>query len=460
MVPKLVPKIGDLPLACDILSLFFTGVMTKQTLRRLSDTKLRNIAPNSKPITSPAVAGLIFVPSTSTKGTGAWVLRYYNKTLQKRQKVTVGHYPLMSIVEAEAEANKLKAGLKTGLDPKLEKQKSKDLLTMDQENTFQAVAEEYFATAKQQNLWKNEKNEKNWKSRMQNFVYPTIGHMPITQIKARHLTFMLQDIWNKKAYTASRVLRQVSRVFRWAGAMDYHDQNPCEFAREALGPQKVQPMEERSYPALPWKDIPVFFKVLFEDQQLRIGKYALMFLILNACRPGSIRFMQIQDISQPSGYKLWILAPERENSKVSLREYYPLSTQSQRILQHVRYKFLSTKYNPVGQDSLVFPGRFGNALSDMALTTILRRQASGFQSDKPGREITVHGFRSTFRGWATINGYDDRLIERQLTHKIGSTVQRAYDREMMVEERRVMMQAWADYCFSEITDFDSLFLEN
>ena len=93
----------------------------------------------------------------------------------------------------------------------------------------------------------------------------------------------------------------------------------------------------------------------------------------------------------------------------------------------------------------------------MTLTVILRRHATEFKSDAYNRLITVHGFRSTFKGWAVSNNYEDRLSELQLCHNYGTRVQRAYDRQHLIEERRAMMQAWADYCFSEITDFDSLF---
>ena len=82
----------------------FKDTMAVQSGKRLTDSKLRNIAPNSNQLTSSSVAGLVFKPSSCTKGTGTWILRYYDKVSKKRIKITLGHYPKMGIASAEKEA--------------------------------------------------------------------------------------------------------------------------------------------------------------------------------------------------------------------------------------------------------------------------------------------------------------------------------------------------------------------
>lgn len=438
--------------------------MSKQTPRKLVDSKLRNIAAGSKQITSTSVTGLVFIPSTRIKGQGAWVLRYYNNKTKKRQKVTVGHYPAMSIVEAEAEANRLKFDLKNGIDPKRNIQIAKYDLSTEEDDTFSTVATEFFSNAQNTGKWKNQKTIQNWINRMEKYVYPRIGELPITDIRARDISEALQGIWMKKPETAKRILTQVKHVFERAEALGRCTHNPCIAAKTILGNQKQLPMEERRFPSLYWQDIPKFFKQVFENKKLHTGRYALMFLILNACRSGAVRFVDWSDIDLTSA--VWTLKPERENSKTSVVRFYPLSTQALRILKYHKTKYevnsgikqRSYKKPSVGADlGLVFRSKDNTAFSDMTLTGVLRRHATEFKSDAYNRLITVHGFRSTFKGWAVSNNYEDRLSELQLCHNYGTRVQRAYDRQHLIEERRAMMQAWADYCFSEITDFDSLF---
>ena len=81
----------------------------------------------------------------------------------------------------------------------------------------------------------------------------------------------------------------------------------------------------------------------------------------------------------------------------------------------------------------------------MTLTSILRKNAQKFESDIAGRIPTAHGFRTAFKGWATAHGYDDKWSEIQLAHDVGNAVQQAYDREQLIEQRRKMMQDWADF---------------
>ncbi len=127
--------------------------------------------------------------------------------------------------------------------------------------------------------------------------------------------------------------------------------------------------------------------------------------------------------------------------KTSVDRYYPLSTQSIELL--LQQKEHATT-------DLVFPSSKPNksgscVLSDMTLTSILRKNAQEFHSDITDRIPTAHGFRTSFKGWATAHGYDDKWSEIQLAHDVGNAVQQAYDREQLVEQRRIMMQEWANF---------------
>ncbi|WP_239424074.1 integrase arm-type DNA-binding domain-containing protein [Snodgrassella communis] len=172
--------------------------MAGQTGKRLTDSKLHNIAPNSNQLTSSSVAGLVFKPSSCTKGTGVWILRYYDKFSKKRTKLTLRHYSKMGIASAEEEAKFLRAALKQGLNPKIEKQKAQDRERQKQLNTFKSISEEFFNKEKIMKCWKNQKSIDNWSDRMKKYVYPALADKPIIEINARDLTAILIAIWNTK----------------------------------------------------------------------------------------------------------------------------------------------------------------------------------------------------------------------------------------------------------------------
>ncbi|MFD2448262.1 tyrosine-type recombinase/integrase [Vogesella fluminis] len=135
---------------------------------------------------------------------------------------------------------------------------------------------------------------------------------------------------------------------------------------------------------------------------------------------------------------MWIIPADRMKAKLPHR--VPLSEQALSILryqkQHARHP------------ELVFPAPMGGLLSDMVLTSYLRRVKAN--SDVPGRVATAHGFRSSFRDWASENGYPRDLAERALAHTINNQTEAAYHRSDLLEQRRPMMNKWADFCFLNV----------
>jgi integrase len=98
-------------------------------------------------------------------------------------------------------------------------------------------------------------------------------------------------------------------------------------------------------------------------------------------------------------------------------------------------------------ETLVFPSPRGKVLSDMVLTSFLRRVES--KGDTPGRIATAHGFRSSFRDWASENGYARDLAERSLAHTVANKIEAAYHRTDLLEQRRPLMEAWAKHILGE-----------
>ena len=158
-----------------------------------------------------------------------------------------------------------------------------------------------------------------------------------------------------------------------------------------------------------------------------IAARALEFAILTACRSGEVRLATWGEVDLEA--KLWTIPKER--MKASREHRVPISSAAMDILRSM----------PRLND-FVFPSaRAGSPLSDMSLTAVLRRMDRG--------DITVHGFRSTFRDWCSesaSNNFPREVCEHSLAHSLPDKVEAAYRRGDLIEKRTMLMQTWADYC--------------
>jgi integrase len=198
----------------------------------------------------------------------------------------------------------------------------------------------------------------------------------------------------------------------------------------------------KHFPSLHWQQIGAFMGAL--SQREGMAAKALQFSILTGSRTGAVRLMQWREIDLETG--IWT-APAA-NMKTKKPHRTPLSEPAMRLLHEVR------PLMKVPTD-LAFPGaRSGRPLSDMALSMLVRGMAhdelAGHEPprwrDIEGRAVVPHGFRATFKGWSLAAGYPDPLSELALAHTDKDKVRAPYAREDMLEQRRPMMEAWADHC--------------
>jgi integrase len=163
-------------------------------------------------------------------------------------------------------------------------------------------------------------------------------------------------------------------------------------------------------------------------QQSGIGALALQFTILTAARSGEVRGMAWYEVDFE--HKLWTVPGER--MKAGKEHRVPLSDAAMQLLE-------SLKDTKLADTDIVFPStRDPKPLSDMTLTAVLRRMQRG--------DITVHGFRSSFRDWAAeATDFPQEMAEMALAHIVGNKVEAAYRRGDMLEKRRAMMEAWAAF---------------
>lgn len=390
----------------------------------LTDTKARNIKPGSPQLSHGGVTGLILIPS-NTKGHGKWVLRFVSPKTGKRRNAGLGSYPEIGIADAGKRAMEMREQLVAGIDPIDVKKANKAC----QVPTFEDAAVRLHAELLP--VWKNKKHGQQWINTLMEYAFPAIGNLHLNEVQPRHIADVLRPIWLLKAETAGRLKQRLHAVLAWGWAHGYCTSNPVDVVTHLLPPQPGKSVRTKHQPAMPWREIPRFVaEHLRNTTGGGLTRPMLELLILTAARSGELRGMRWSEIDLELA--IWTIPADRMKAKQQHR--IPLSKRAAEIL-----------IKQVGMhDELVFPSpRDQVELSDMALTAFLRRVKA--VADSPGRVATAHGFRSSFRDWCSEHGYPRDLAERALAHVVVNKVEAAYHRTDLLEQRRVMMQAWADY---------------
>ncbi len=391
----------------------------------LTHTKAKHIQPGDKPLPHGGITGLSLYPS-SIKGKGKWVFRYVSPTTKKRRNAGLGSYPEITIAEAANLALSMREQLAKGIDP-LEQKKA--LNTAPTIPTFEDAAR--LLHTELLPGWKNQKHAKQWITTLEQYVFPFIGSKALDAITPSDIANVLRPIWLTRSETASRVKQRIHAVMQWAWAHSYCSANPVDVVSHLLPQQISANVRTEHQPAMPWKSLPLYIATYVStDERYNVTRALLLFVILTASRSGEARAMKWDEIDFQQ--RIWTIPAER--MKASIQHRVPLSDQAMSLLKGLRGL----------HNELVFPSpRKQIVLSDMVLTAFLRRTKA--PSDNPNRVATAHGFRSTFRDWCSEHAYARDLAERALAHTVKNKVEAAYHRTDLLEQRRPMMQTWADY---------------
>ena len=390
------------------------------------------------------VAGLLLqVREPTNKGaqpSRSWILRI--RSGNQRQLLGLGSYPTVSLSDAREHAKKLVAELKQGVNLK-EKRKAalSALLAQSAKNkTFQQCAEAYIEAHSQD--YTNDKHRKQWASTLETYAYPVIGKLLVSDITMRSiLDVLLQDtksatqpngkLWHTKTETAKRLLGRIKTVLDFATVNEYRNgANPAQWAGhlETQLPSPSKLVGIKHHPAIPYSEMGGFMAKLRSNGS--ISAKALEFLILTGVRSGSVRMAEWSEVDFDK--KLWVIPAAHTKTKQEHR--VPLAPQAIKLLRALP---------KIADTTLVFPSPRGLALSDMALSQLMRgmRERGELLID-----AVPHGFRSTFRDWgAEQTSYPDEIRKAASGHTVGDAVQQAYQRTDLLEKRRRMMNDWANY---------------
>ena len=363
------------------------------------------------------------------KATGgkSWIFRY--RYGGKEREMGLGPLHTVSLAEAREKALAQRKLLLDGVDPLAAKQVSELQRKLAEASviTFDTAATSYIASHRAG--WKNEKHAEQWTNTLTTYASPVFGSLPVADITTPLVLRVLEPIWTTKTETASRVRGRVEKILDWCKTQGYRTgDNPAAWRGHLenllSAPQKTKKVEH--HPALPWREVGAFM------QELRTmpGTAALAteFIILTNCRTSEAINATWAEFDL--GEKRWTIPAER--MKAAKEHVIPLSEPALAVLQRLKAE--------AKEGEFVFPGGKKNtALSNMACLALLKRMGRG--------DLTVHGFRSSFRDWAgEATAHPREVIEHAMAHQLKDKAEAAYARGSLLERRRVLMADWANYC--------------
>ncbi|NOU22933.1 MAG: tyrosine-type recombinase/integrase [Methyloglobulus sp.] len=376
----------------------------------LSDTGIKNQKPHpEKNIKVTDSKGLYLL----VKSSGGKYFRFDYTFERKRKTLALGVYPETSLKLAREKHSQARSLLARGIDPSAKE-------TANTRN-FAIVCNEYLASVAH-TVRKITHDKKT--ARFLRLVHPTLGAMAIDEIKSPHVFSVVKPLIDKKYLeTAHRVCSEISSVFSYAIAHGHTEYDPTQAVARQLPPQKVKHRAAVTDPA----DIAQLLRAIHHYRGTFVVQCALRFSPLVFQRPGEIRQMQWRDVD--------LLANEWRFfvTKTEVQHIVPLSTQAVDLLNQLNLVTGGGKY--------VFPSSRGDSrsMSDNTIRTALH--TLGYSSET----MTPHGFRSMASTLLNEQGWSPDAIERQLCHMPRDQVRAAYNRAQYLDERRRMMQSWADY---------------
>ncbi len=401
----------------------------RRALNRLEALNLKKLRPGMHPDGN----GLYLVVQDS--GARSWILR--TMVRGRRKDIGLGGLAITSLAEARDEAGKLRAKARKGEDVlevrRLDKRKAN---TPTFEDAAQQVHKEVAPTLK------NEGNRENWLRSMENHVFPAFGKKTVETVDAADVLRAVGPIWTTKPDMARKTLTRIRRVLDWAtirgwrtvmaGNMTIALPNPCAGIHAALPSQP----KEGHHAALPYSDLPALLEKIRVASCSEVLKLALEFTILTTTRTSEALYARKGELDLKA--KTWTIPAERlqkegvrrSGMKEDEPHCVPLSPRCVEIIEQ------AAQLN--GDDDLVFPVSAGKAFSNVAMLKALQR-IEGCEN------LSVHGFRATFKTWAhEKTKFDSLVIEAALAHKVEG-IERHYLRTTFFDQRVKLMNDWARF---------------
>jgi integrase len=327
-----------------------------------------------------------------------------------------------TLAEARAKAIEARRMVRAGINPVEAKRVAKRHVATP---TFGKCALDLIRS--KESSWRSDVHRRQWRESVETHAAP-IWDLPVDAIDTAAVLGVLQPIWQATPETASRVRGRIEAVLDYAKAHSFRSgENPAAWRghlKLILPPARTQ-LSRSHYAAMPYQDVPAFIGKLREAESIQA--LALEFIISTCARWGEVQGARWGEIDLTA--RVWTIPATRMKSGREHR--VPLSARAVEILE----KLVETRWS-----DLVFPGRQG-PLSRSAVAALVPSGA------------TIHGFRSSFRDWCgEETSFPRELAEQALAHTTGDATERAYRRGDALEKRRVLMDAWAQFCGQKSVD--------
>ncbi|MDO6591487.1 integrase [Loktanella sp. D2R18] len=361
--------------------------------------------------------GLYLVVDPS--GARRWIVRVVVKG-QKNKKGAplrtdfgLGGADIVTINQARGRALEYRRMAKQGLNPRFNARQDVP--------TFEEVAQQVHID--RMPTWKNAKHGLQWINTLRDYAFPKIGRMPIDSIGQPEVMMCLAPIWTEKHETAKRLSQRMKTVLDVARSKGFRSgENPVTAVKDAHVLPKVK-AKPKHHKAMHWKDVPAFYADLASRKSM--AAKALMFTCLTGSRTGEALGLRWEEIDFDD--RIWTCPAARMKTGDAHR--VPLTDEMLSIIEPL--KSVKSDYVFEGQ-------KRHHPLSNMSMLMLLRRMNV--------EGVTVHGFRSTFRDWASeATNAPREVAEKSLAHSIGSEVERAYARSDLLDKRRDLMNAWSRF---------------
>ena len=389
----------------------------------LTNTRLKAAKPRASDYRIADGGGLFLL--VKTNGGKYWRMDYRYRG--KRNTLAFGIYPRVSLKEARERRRTARMQLENGRDPSEVRKEAKQAKQADE---FEAVARQWWEHCR--GTWTPSHADRVLK-RLQDNAFGDLGRLPVDEITPQRIIATVRKIEARGALdVASRVQQAINAICRFAVQRGISVQNPAVDLKGIIKQRKVQ-----HRPSLPKEELPQFLKELetYSDRGRLLTQRAIKLLLLTFVRSSELRVARWEEFDLED--KVWRISASR--MKMRNEHLVPLSRQALELLERLR--------EMTGHYDLVFPSERDRSreMSDNTMRRAIFKL--GYDGTVEGKSKAVpHGFRATASSILNETGFNPDAIERQLAHKERNSVRAAYTyHARYMDERRRMMQWWADY---------------
>lgn len=411
----------------------------------LTDIKAKNAKPLEKEYKLTDGFGMFL--RVTPKGSKYWQMAY---RFEGKQKLfSIGVYPAVSLSDARQRRDEARRLLAQGIDPNAKKQAEVKELKAKRDNTrsFRTVAKAWFAT---KTKWSDDYGDAVWK-RLETYVFPVIGDKDVAELDTGDLLVPVKKV-EALGYleVAMRIQQYITAILRHAVQQKLIRHNPAYDMEGA-----VQKPQTEHRPALELEEIPQLLNKIAEYKGRRLTILAIQLNLMIFIRSSELRFARWSEIDFKS--KLWVIPEQREaienvkhstrGAKMKRKHFVPLCKQAMKILKEIR----QLTYEEGQDDGLIFTGCYDSfkPMSENTINKALRNMGYDTKQD-----ICGHGFRTLACSALIESGlWSEDAVELQMSHKESNSVRAAYTHKAKhLEQRRLMLQWWADFLDANSND--------